>query len=788
MDADWRIEQLGCDVPRLLGFTPRAAADLLGRRWWEFIPALVGSDADRHLREALRERRAALVTWRHPHLGLTLEFQCEPVGRSFLLRVRSLAGPAPADPAASALTPAAPPANLRAIETALSLQSEPAWLCSALGRCLYANPAAGELLAAKPADLLGKKFVELPFPGDAARPLRVPLEQAVSSSIAQTIDALLPTAPRPSRHEFRFTPLVDRPGAPPLVIVTARRLPEPAAPPVASAPDLRHDALVELAAQLLNDRLAESPLVAALQRMARALGAEIHLHHAVTPDGKGLRLAASGGVAHEQLGAAANPLMGEGPWGAAAANQWPVIHEDLAHAELPDTPELRAWHVRAVAAQALSAGGALLGTLTFATTSRDRFSREDLRYIRDATSLLAAGLLARRTRQETALALATAHQAAKSKDEFFASLAHELRTPLNPVLLIASQGADNATLPLSVRDDFSAIAKSIRVEARLIDDLLDLSRVDRGKLALEPVLLPLHSVLLEALATITPELEEKRLDLALHLAPVSPSVRGDPLRLQQVFWNILKNAAKFTPRGGAISVRTSVAAGAARVEILDTGVGLTPEEKACAFESFSQGEHARSGSSPFGGLGLGLTIARNLVDLHGGRIRVESEGRGTGACFIVELPLAAEPAAPIAPATEPVVLPAAAPPPPAAAPRLRILLVEDHRETREALLKLLVHRDHEVIAAGSIAEARTAALRKEFDLVISDLGLPDGSGYDLMTGLHSDHGLIGIALSGQEPPADGRGRAAGFVAHLVKPVRLHALEAALADAARIAID
>jgi PAS domain S-box-containing protein len=371
----------------------------------------------------------------------------------------------------------------------------------------------------------------------------------------------------------------------------------------------------------------------------------------------------------------------------------------------------------------------------------------------------------------------------RAKDDFLAALSHELRTPLNPVLLLASDAAEDPAFPPEVRGAFETIRRQVTLEARLIDDLLDLTRITRGKLSLDLRAVDVHDVLRDALATARTDLEGKRLQFDLRLAAADTTVSGDAVRLQQVFWNVLMNAVKFTPDGGGIAVRTSVRGDPRRlcVEIQDTGIGLTAGELTRIFEAFSQGEHAAStGLHRFGGLGLGLAISRSLVQMHGGKILAESEGRNRGATFLIELPLmtAQIPAETGHPAD------ARQPSPrlPMSAPLRRLLIIEDHAPTRNTLKNLLTRRHFEVLAAGSAAEARELARMQRPDLVVSDIGLPDADGCVLLAELRRGNpGLPGIALSGYGMDEDlARTRAAGFVEHLTKPVNVGALERAIA--------
>jgi PAS domain S-box-containing protein len=377
--------------------------------------------------------------------------------------------------------------------------------------------------------------------------------------------------------------------------------------------------------------------------------------------------------------------------------------------------------------------------------------------------------------------------ASMAKDNFMATLSHELRTPLNPALLLATEAANNPELPPEVRADFESIAKNVALEARLIDDLLDLTRIARGKLSLDLGVHDLHAVLGEAIETVRAELEEKRISLSLDLGAGSSHVNGDGVRLQQILWNVLKNAVKFTPEGGRVSVQTrsDPAKNCIRISVTDTGIGLTEAEIGRIFEAFSQGDHAAQISAHrYGGVGLGLTISRMLVEQHAGNIRAVSEGRDRGATFIIELPLC--PANDAIAAQEPGPGPAAAATQSANGHRTRILLVEDHEPTRTTLMRLLMRRRYDVVSAACVTEARAVAGQGTFDLVISDIGLPDGNGYELMMELRDRHGLKkGIALTGYGMEQDvARSQAAGFMVHLVKPVRVQALDDALATASR----
>jgi PAS domain S-box-containing protein len=387
-------------------------------------------------------------------------------------------------------------------------------------------------------------------------------------------------------------------------------------------------------------------------------------------------------------------------------------------------------------------------------------------------------------RKRAEMELKKAHEevlkASRAKDDFLATLSHELRTPLNPVLLIASDAATNRELPPRVRTDFDTIRKNVELEARLIDDLLDLTRIERGKIILEKRILDVHRVVQDALAQEREEMSRKEISLNLKLNATRHTADGDAVRLQQIFWNLLNNSVKFTDNGGQITIETSTRQDRLVIRIADTGIGMTPEEVGRVFQAFSQGLHAENrNGNRFGGLGLGLAISQKLAELHSGSLVASSEGRGKGSVFVVELPLT-QTTEENDRETGDDALPSAAKAAPRKKNAIRILLVEDHEPTRTSLARLLMHRYYEVITAASVAEARALAHTTDFQLLISDIGLPDGNGYDLMTELSKDRPVKGIALTGYGMEHDvARSQSAGFLSHLTKPVGIQSLETAL---------
>ena len=368
--------------------------------------------------------------------------------------------------------------------------------------------------------------------------------------------------------------------------------------------------------------------------------------------------------------------------------------------------------------------------------------------------------------------------ASHAKDDFLAALSHELRTPLTPVLMSAAALREDERLPPDVRDQLSMMERNIALEARLIDDLLDLTRIAHGKLFLRTQSCDAHNLIELAVEMVRSDAEGKGQKLEVDLAAERSHLIGDPSRLQQVFWNLLNNAVKFTPESGQLSVRSHDAGEHLALEIRDSGIGISAESIERIFLPFEQAG-AVSAEHRIGGLGLGLSIVKAIVDLHGGSIRAASEGLGEGSTFSLELPATEPPPESAVGSDSPAAGDAGASPRGRAA-ELRLLLVEDHQSTIDVLERLLTRAGHSVTTAMSVANARKLAEAERFDAVISDLGLPDGTGYELMETLRAAHGLRGIALSGYGMDDDlRRSEEAGFSAHLTKPIDFAQLERAL---------
>ena len=376
-------------------------------------------------------------------------------------------------------------------------------------------------------------------------------------------------------------------------------------------------------------------------------------------------------------------------------------------------------------------------------------------------------------------AQAEAVQANRAKDKFLAALSHELRTPLTPVLMCAAALEQEPAIQPEYRVQLGMMRRNVELEARLIDDLLDLTRISRGMLELRFAPTDIHALLADAEQMVRSAVRAKPVELGFELDAGEHHVLGDSSRLHQVFWNILKNAIQFTPSGGKVVVRTTnPTAGLLQVLFTDTGIGIDHQRLGSIFHPFVQATAGSGTTSP--GLGVGMSISRTIIEGHGGTIAAASDGIGKGTTFIVEVRTvtAAERASSLSRSEAAQS---------GRRPAYRLLLVEDHQQTLEVLARLLRKQGHEVVTASTVAAARDLAAQQEFDLIISDIGLPDGNGVDLMTELTREYGLRGIALSGYGTDEDlARTKKAGFIAHLVKPIDFERLNRVLHQTMQVA--
>lgn len=408
---------------------------------------------------------------------------------------------------------------------------------------------------------------------------------------------------------------------------------------------------------------------------------------------------------------------------------------------------------------------------------KDRLNPELLRRsVENAMYKAHAERLLEQQRLEMEQLFLETQEANARKDQFLAALSHELRTPLTPVLAaVTATDVENSDAE-QLRNMLSIIRRNVELEARLIDDLLDLTRISRGKLEVDVRPTDLHSLLHHTVQTCQEEIAKKKLILKWRLDAAQCAVEADPARLQQVFWNLLKNAVKFTPQGGQIAITTTrLPDDQVAVEVRDDGVGIAPSFIEKIFDAFEQGSPEIT--RHFGGLGLGLAIAKALVEAHGGTIRAESDPAVGGAAFTVTLRCTTQ--APLVSSPSPTSSPAEGTD---GRSSIHLLLVEDHIDTAKVLARIISREGYQVHLAASIQQAVAIYENQPMDCVISDIGLPDGSGTELLEKLNTIRPTQGIALSGYGTERDvERSRQAGFFQHLTKPVHWPKLDKALKE-------
>ncbi len=471
-----------------------------------------------------------------------------------------------------------------------------------------------------------------------------------------------------------------------------------------------------------------------------------------------LHAAASAGLPEDYLIRLGRTPLGAGVYGAALAEPGLVVAEDVEAdgAPLPDAEAARRVGIRAACGvPLLTRGGEPVGAVVTHFGRPHRPSERDVRLVE---------LYARQAAQaiENARLHGEIQEANRGKDEFLAMLAHELRNPLAPVLNsveVLRRGARGEEAGAAVE----MIDRQTRHMARLVDDLLDVSRITRGKIQLRPEPIELSGVIARAVASTRPLIESRRHTVEVHVPPGPIRVLADATRVEQVLANLLTNAAKYTNEGGHITLTAAAEGDEAVLRVRDNGIGIAADMLPRVFDLFMQAHSTLD--LALGGLGIGLTLVRRLVELHGGRIEAHSEGLGRGSEFVVRLPLLEQPVA------EPNREPAA---PAAKVSPQRVLVVDDNRDAAESLALMLRLDGHEVRVAHDGPAALEAASAFRPEVVLLDIGLPRMSGHEVAARLlrqpHAGRRLL-VAMTGYGQDEDRRrSHEAGFDHHLVKPV------------------
>jgi PAS domain S-box-containing protein len=452
--------------------------------------------------------------------------------------------------------------------------------------------------------------------------------------------------------------------------------------------------------------------------------------------------------------------------------------------------------------QPLNARGRIIGTLSFVTTGTSRrYTGDDLAFARELAERAALAVDNARLYQQAQQAQQQAEEASRTKDEFLATVSHELRTPLNAIIgwahLLQSGQLDNA----AAEHAMEVIGRNARVQAQIVNDLLDVSRIITGKLRLEATPTELSPVVQAATDAVHSAAQAKSLHLEVAYKAKNLQVLGDSTRLQQVLWNLLSNAVRFTPDSGRIEVRVSRVMHApsadqlgrpyARIDVIDSGQGIAPQFLPYVFDRFRQADS--TSTRKHGGLGLGLAIVRHIVEMHGGTVEAHSEGQGRGATFSVLLPLM-PPRSTLSMMVPPEILgrnsgqlsKGSAPNSLAEIPArvlegLRILVVDDQSDSREIVVDILQRYGAKMSSAASAPEALDMLLQQPPDLLIADIGMPGEDGYSLIEKIRalpasSGGAVLAITLTAFARSEDReRALSAGFQEHITKPVAPHEL-------------
>ncbi len=437
----------------------------------------------------------------------------------------------------------------------------------------------------------------------------------------------------------------------------------------------------------------------------------------------------------------------------------------------------------------MSVMGRILGTIEVQSYEKAAFREEHVTAMRMAANLAAVAIENVGLLERESTARANAEESNRLKDEFLATVSHELRTPLTAILgwsrMLETESLESEMAGRAIE----TIKRNAKAQAQIIDDILDVSRIITGNLSLDLHPIELESVLEASVNVVRPTAEAKNIRIELTFDQEPLSVSGDANRLQQVFWNVLSNAVKFTPPGGTVSVRLRKADSHVSIDVADTGVGISPEFLPYVFDRFRQADSTSTRRQ--GGLGLGLAIARHLIEIHGGSIEVWSEGEGKGATFTVKLPIVGSGLVPptLVPEKQSTATPS--PFPKELLSDVKVLIVDDDEDTLELLGAALKQRSADVTKVTSVKEALAAIKRDKPDVLISDIAMPNEDGYELIEqviALDLQPRIPAIAITAYARDEDReRALAAGFQRYLSKPVELREFISTVAEAAGLAM-
>ncbi|MBD3884661.1 response regulator [Phormidium tenue FACHB-886] len=537
----------------------------------------------------------------------------------------------------------------------------------------------------------------------------------------------------------------------------------------------QHSERLNLLYQTTSDLLSAKQPLELMNQLFNRLSAQMDLHYyyhfQVTDEaGQQLRLMNYSGISKEQAQAFDLIELGQAMCGFVAQERRQIVLNQAEIATHPNAQIIYSMGVSAYAGQPLMVHGRLVGTLSFASRTRSEFTPAEVNLLQAISEQVAialdrAKLVASLQQQTEDLA-----QANQVKDEFLAVLSHELRSPLNPILGWTKLLQTGRFDPQKTKQALDIIERNAKQQTQLIDDLLDISRILRGKLALSEAPVDLVFMVESALETVRLAAEAKGIQISRTFDASIPPVLGDAGRLQQIVLNLLSNAIKFTPIGGRVEVQLEQVETEAQIQVKDTGKGIAPDFLPHVFESFRQ-EDGKT-TRKFGGLGLGLAIVRQLTELHGGTVRAESQGEGAGATFTIRLPLLRTQFASVEDTTQTSIESGEVNP----LQGIRVLVVDDEADMRDLAVIILEQAGAIVQAAASAAEALTVLDQFQPMLLVSDIGMPETDGYELIKQVKRRSSKFGkqipaIALTAYAMEQDQQqALAAGFQRHIAKPI------------------
>lgn len=781
LNREWRFTYANQPAYRIF---ERQSGQLLGRLLWEEIPGLAGSAFEQLCRTTMTERTAGSVTLSYPDRAAWYEvhaYPAEPDGVTVHLRditERIHAEEALRD-------------RIALLQEISDSTGDVIFAKDRAGRFRFANPATLALIG-KPLELvLGKTDLELLTNHEAAQRV-MDLDRALMvGAVAVEVEEVVPL-PDGSRRVWlsRKIPHRDAEGTTIGLLGVSRDITEKK-----KAWD-RVSRLYEFAAALSEAVSRADVAKVTVNQGIAAVGAQAGSLALLTPDGRHLEMAGWIGFRPEVMKqwerfAVTAPV----PLAEAVRTGKPVYTES-ADARLESYPALAPLtsitKTQSSACIPLSVGGTIVGALGLSFERAGPFSDDDREFFISLGRQCVQSLERARLFEAERLARADAERASLMKDDFLATLSHELRTPLNAILGWATILAEGTLAGDDLRSGLLTIERNARAQTKIIEDLLDMSRIISGKVRLEVQTVVLAEILEAAVESVRPAATAKNVRLRSVLDPEAGPVNGDPNRLQQVFFNLLTNAIKFTHKGGQVQVFLQRINSQVEITVADSGEGIAAEFLPHVFERFRQAD--ASTTRRHGGLGLGLAIVKQLVELHGGAVRVTSPGEGRGATFTIELPLSAahpvheegaqerrHPDAHSKHLTD------------ADRARLRgirILAVDDEPDARALVKRLLEDRGAIVTTAASADEAMASIAVERPDVVISDIGMPQEDGYSLIhkiRALPPDRGgdMPAVALTAYARTEDRvRAMHAGFQTHLVKPVEATELIAVVASLAK----